>query len=335
MKKSYRIAFLGCGGIANSHAKNLAAHPQAELVAFCDVDPSRTAQFNKRYAEDEAQEFSDHLQMFDMAKPDIVWICLPPFAHNGQLEAAAERGIHVFIEKPISLDMQRAESMVAAVKKHKVTTLVGFMNRYGAAIERLKGDIDSGKAGKPGVMQVRYFCNSLHGPWWREKAKSGGQIVEQIVHSYDLTRYLFGPVKSVYAYAANQFHSDIELYTSEDISASVIVFKSGAVASVTGTNGAIPGKWINDYRVVTQFYTAEFTDSNNAVIYDTHDHANVEKTVVESPSNWFRRESDDLFSAIEQNRETRCPIEDGAKTMRLVLAASESAESGKPIELNC
>ncbi|MBI4025336.1 MAG: Gfo/Idh/MocA family oxidoreductase [Verrucomicrobia bacterium] len=334
MSKPYRIGILGCGGIATSHAANLSKHPQAELVAFCDVETKRTARFNQEFAAGRAAEFTDHIQMFDKAGLDIVWICLPPFAHDGQLEAAARRGIHVFIEKPISLDMKRAESMTAAVEKGKVRSLVGFMNRFGGAIERFKSEMDSGRAGKPGVMQVRYFCNSLHAPWWREKTRSGGQIVEQIIHSYDLTRHLFGPIKSVYTYATNQFHKNVERYTSEDISASVIIFKSGAVATVTGCNGAIPGQWINDYRVVTERFTAEFVNSNNAVIHDTRDHSNVEKLVIESKRDLFRWESDDLFAAIEKKRDTRCPLHDAAKTQRLVLAAGESAEKGRPVELN-
>ena len=246
---------------------------------------------------------------------------------------AAQRGIHVFVEKPIGLDMKRAESMADAVKKAKIKTLVGFLNRFGGAIEKLKSEMDSGRAGKPGLMQVRYFCNSLHAPWWREKSKSGGQIVEQIIHSYDLTRYLFGRVKSIYTYATNQFHRKVEHYTSDDISASVIIFESGAVATVTGCNGAIPEKWINDYRVVTEFLTAEFTDSNNAIFYDTRDRANVEKNVIESARRLFRCESDDLFDAIDKNRDTRCPIQDTVRTQRLVLAAYESAEKGKPVKL--
>jgi len=333
MHKIFRIGMLGCGGIANAHAANLSKHPRAELVAFCDVDGKRTAQFNKDYAGGGAAEFSDHRQMFDKARLDAVWICLPPFAHNGQLEAAAQRGIHVFVEKPIGLDMKRAESMMAAAKKAKIKTQVGFMNRFGSAIEKLKSEMDSGRAGKPGLMQVRYFCNSLHAPWWREKSKSGGQIIEQIIHSYDLTRYLFGKAGSIYTYATNQFHQKVERYTSEDLSASVIVFESGAVATVTGCNGAIPGQWINDYRVVTEFLTAEFSNANHAVFYDTRNHENVEKFSVESSRHLFRCESDDLFDAIDKNRDTRCPVHDAAKTQRLVLAACESAAKGKPIQL--
>jgi predicted dehydrogenase len=335
MSKTYRVGILGCGGIAGAHAANLSKHPRVELVAFCDVDASRAAKFNNEHAGGKATEFTDHAQMFDKAKLDAVWICLPPFTHNGQLEAAAQRGIHIFVEKPISLDMKRAESMVAAVKKSGVRSLVGFMNRFGGAIERVKGDIDSGRAGKPGLIQIRYFAHSLHAPWWREKAKSGGQIVEQIIHSYDITRHLFGPVKSIFTYATNQFHQNVERYTSEDLSASVIMFQNGATATVTGCNGAIPNKWINDYRVVTEFLTAEFTDSNNAVIYDTRDRENVVKLTVETSRHLFRWESDDLFDAIEKGRETRCPIEDGARTQRLVLAAGESAAKGQPVEVNC
>src|SRR5205823_10140576 len=135
------------------------------------------------------------------------------------------------------LDLETAGRMVETTGRAGVRTQVGFMSRFGEAVERVKGMLDSGEAGPAGLMLGKYFCNALHAPWWREKEKSGGQIVEQIIHTYDIVRYLLGEPESIFARTANLFHRDVERYTSEDVSATVITFKNGAVATVAGTNG--------------------------------------------------------------------------------------------------
>ena len=73
-------------------------------------------------------------------------------------------------------------------------------------------------------------------------SKSGGQLVEQIIHMVDLMRYLMGDAISVYSRQENLFHRDVADYTVEDVSATVFGFQSGAIGVIYATNGAIPGK---------------------------------------------------------------------------------------------
>src|SRR5690606_28493348 len=138
-----------------------------------------------------------------------------------EVEAAASKGIHVMIEKPIALDMAKANAMTAAVEKAGVKSQVGFMMRFLDVTEKIKALMSGGQG--PGVQYVgRYMCNSLHSPWWRYKDKSGGQMVEQITHQFDLCRYLMGDAVQVFAYANNVAHQDVEGYTVEDVSGTVI-----------------------------------------------------------------------------------------------------------------
>src|SRR5262249_17386232 len=149
----------------------------------------------------------------------------------------------VFIEKPIALDLDTARRMVESTAAAGVKTQVGFMSRFGHAVERVKGMLDRGEAGAAGPVLGEYYCDSLHASWWRERAKSGGQIVEQIIHTYDVVRYFLGDPEIVYAATDNLFHREVENYTSEDVSAAVVRFRSGAIAAIAGSNGAIPGRW--------------------------------------------------------------------------------------------
>jgi UDP-N-acetyl-2-amino-2-deoxyglucuronate dehydrogenase len=325
------IGLIGCGGIANSHARILSALEGARLAALCDIEPARAEGFREKYAP-EARTFTDYREMYDALPLDVVYICLPPFAHRDEVDLAAERGIHVFIEKPIALDLETASRMVDTTSRAGVRTQVGFMSRFGEAVERVKGMLESGEAGPPGLMLGKYYCNSLHAPWWRDRAKSGGQIVEQIIHTYDVIRYFLGEPETVYASTANLFHRDVENYTSEDVSATVIRFRSGAVAAVAGSNGAIPGRWINAFELVAGRLTAVFSDPNHASLTRT-DRQPSESENVDGSRDVMRAETLDLMNAIDTGRETRTPMIEGYRTLELVLATAESGDTRQPISI--
>jgi predicted dehydrogenase len=178
----------------------------------------------------------------------------------------------------------------------------------------------------------RYYCNALHAPWWRDKQKSGGQVVEQVIHTYDLCRYLLGRPSKVYCRQSNLLHQEVEGYTVEDVSATVIEFENGALASIVGTNTAIPMKWLSAWDLVAERRTVYFTDGNHAVMHLT-DRPDPTQMTVASEKDGYRAETLDLLHCIETDGETRCPMSEGAETLRLVLAADRSARRGAPIQL--
>jgi predicted dehydrogenase len=331
--KRLRTAILGCGSFANRHAQNLITLPEEiELAAFCDHHEKNALEFSEKYTNGRGSIFTDPGEMFERAGLDLVVICLPPFAHSDEVELSAQHGVHIFIEKPIALSSEQAWRMVEAVEHARVKTQVGFMFRFGAGIERLKELVTSGEAGPLGLMSARYFCNSLHAPWWRDRGKSGGQLVEQIIHMVDLMRYLMGDAISVYSRQENLFHRDVPDYTVEDVSATVFGFPGGAMGVIYATNGAIPGKWINDYRLVSQKLTAEFTNANNAVIHFTAE-TPVRTETISSDKNIHLAELQDLLAAIHTDGQTRTPMREGAKSLDMALAATQSAETHREVSL--
>ncbi len=330
--KRYRVGILGCGGIANAHARAILKTGRMDFVAFCDIEEQRAKEFNERYAQGNAKVFTDYRKMLELTEMDILYICLPPFAHSDEVPLAAQAGIHILIEKPIALDMETANRMVQACREHKIKTQVGFMSRHGEAVLTVKQLLDSGEAGQPGLMVAWYFCNSLHSPWWRDKSKSGGQIVEQIIHTYDLARFFLGDPVSVFCHLDNLFHREVPGYTSEDVSATSIRFRSGAVATVAGTNGAIPGQWLNQYKLVTQNFTIDFANANNATLVQTN-LPYARTLAIAADKDLFLAQTLDLLNAIETDGETLCPIEEGAKSLQLVLAARQSGETGQVVHL--
>ena len=326
-----RTAILGCGGFANRHAQNLIALPEEiELTAFCDHHEKNAHAFLEKYGDSHTSVYTDPRVMFEKANLDLIVICLPPFAHTNEVELAAQHGVHMLIEKPIALSSEHAWKMVEAAENSGVKTQVGFMFRFGAGIERLKALIASGEAGPIGLMSARYFCNSLHAPWWRDRSKCGGQLVEQVIHMVDLMRYLMGDPVSVYSRQENLFHRDVSDYTVEDVSATAFGFQGGAIGVIYATNGAIPGKWINDYRFVSQKLTVEFTNANNALFHFTAE-TPVHTETIASDKNVHLAELQDLLAAIRTDGQTRTPMREGARSLDMALAATQSAETHKEV----
>ncbi len=328
-----RTAILGCGGFAHRHATLFASMPDRfQLTAFCDRNLERAAAFAHEFSGGAGQTFTDHHTLFEQTPLDLVAICLPPYAHSDEVELAAERGIHIFIEKPIALTSAHAWRMVAAAEAAGIVTQVGFMYRFGEAIRHLKRLIDSGAAGPIGLMSARYFCNSLHADWWRDREKSGGQLVEQVIHMVDLMRFLMGEAATVYSVQRNRFHQQMPDYTVEDVSGTVISFVNGGVGVLYATNGAIPGLWINDYRVVAQNITAEFANANHATFFHTAP-PEVRTEHIAGGEDYYRSEMLDLHAAITEGRPAATPIREGARSLDVALAATQSAQSGAVVNL--
>ena len=326
-----RTAILGCGGFARRHAALFAAMPERfQLTAFCDVNAATAASFARDFTDSMAQVFTDHHALLEQAPIDLLAICVPPYGHSDEVECAAERGIHIVIEKPIALTSEHAWRMVAAAEAAGIVTQVGFMYRFGAAIRRLKQLIDSGEAGPVGLMSARYFCNSLHAEWWRDREKSGGQLVEQVIHMVDLMRFLMGDAATVYSVQQNRFHKQMPDYTVEDVSGTVIGFANGGVGVLYATNGAIPGRWINDYRVVTQKVTAEFADANHATFFYTAE-PEVRTEQISGEEDYYRSEMLDLHAAIVEGRPAATPMREGARSLEVALAATRSAQTGSVV----
>lgn len=161
----FRVGMIGCGGIAGTHVSRLAKMQDVQFIAFCDVVREKAQAFSSQYG---GTIYEDFHKMIGTEKFDVVYICLPPFAHTDEVQVAAEKGINIFIEKPIALTMRLADDMARAVNKSGVRSQVGYILRFGAGVERAKEMIESRKAGDISVVQGSTSAISL--------AVRGGEI---------------------------------------------------------------------------------------------------------------------------------------------------------------
>ena len=319
-----RVGLLGNGGIAARHAASVARLPEAmELVAVCGRDVERAAAFAAPLG---LRSFVELDAMLDCGI-DLMIDTAPPYARRGEAARAAAAGVHLLVEKPIALDLAAGQAMVDAVDAAGVTAAIGFMYRHGAAV-RAWQDID---AGPVGLMSGSFHCNALHGPWWREQARSGGQIVEQLIHIIDLVRLFMGEPDTVYARAANLFHRAVTGYDVEDVSAILFGWDDGRIATLNASNVAVPGVWAKRWSLYAERATAEFNDWNDATMTATAPPGPPIEWA--SDSDPFVEQLRDLAEAIAQRRPPRVPLREGVRTLRLALAARRSADEAREVRL--
>lgn len=317
-----RLAILGPGGIAAKHAAAARALGH-ELVAAIGRDASRTAAFTATHG---GEPFTDLDLAIDATAPQLLIDAVPPFARAGEAEHAAARGLHLLVEKPIALTVESADRMVAATADAGVVGANGFMYRFGDAISAWR----AADTGLVGLYAGSYHCNALHAPWWRDRARSGGQLVEQLIHQVDLVRHVMGEPDTVYARRANLFHRQVSGYTAEDVGAIVFGWHDGRLATLNASNIATPGVWQKAWQIYAERLTGTFVGWNDAVLTSTVDGA---LRTVSGTTDVFQAQLADVIAAIERHRQPAVTLADGAKSLALALAAACSADEGREIAL--
>jgi predicted dehydrogenase len=318
-----RVGIVGCGGIAVRHAQSIAAlRERMSLVGCCGRELVRTQAFAAQHG---GRAFTDLDTMID-AGLDVAIVCLPPFAHTGEVERLAARGVHLLVEKPIALDQAAADAMIAAVTASGVTAAVGFMYRHGEAVKAWH----AADTGRPGMMTAAFQCNHLHADWWREAAKSGGQILEQLIHLIDLVRHFMGEPDTVYARKARVIH-DEPGYDIEDVSAMIFGWDDGRIATLNANNIAVHGIWHKEWALFAPKLTGRFAGWNEAEFRAAD--GTGEPRIVAGASDPFDAQLADLANAIRDRRAPLVPLREGAATLRLALAARQAADEQREIRL--
>jgi predicted dehydrogenase len=319
-----RAAILGCGGIAARHADAVSQTAGIKLVAACSRDLARACSFAEPRG---AVGYTDLDAMIDDGL-DLLIITTPPFARAGETEHAASRGVHVLVEKPISLDLASATRMVESVEAAGVIAAIGYMYRFGDAIREWRAR----DVGRIGMFSGEYHCNALHADWWRSEARSGGQILEQAIHQIDLIRHMVGEPDSVYARRANLLHGATPGYDVEDVSAMFFGYADGRIATLAASNIATPGLWFKRWSIMAERLTARFTDWN-AAEFLVAESGTVPEMVI-GDTNVFAAQIADLVDAITHQRPPAIPLREGIGSLRLALAAKMSAAEDRVIEID-
>ncbi len=318
-----RIGFVGTGGIANAHFDALSQVEGVQLVAFCDVDKARAESAAGRSG---GQAFDDFKVMLNEVPMDALYVCVPPHAHEGAEELAAEKGIHLFVEKPVARTLERARAIESAIQKSGILSMVGYHFRYMKTTQQAKEKLQ----GQSVVMAKGAWDGDMPGvSWWRQHTLSGGQIVEQTTHIVDLARYLVGEVEEVFAHFAH--HPDLMPHSGGDVSSAGVVnlkFVNGAVGVISNTCVLrVPGEV--GIRVYTPHLRVDVFH-NASHLYEPN--LRVEHSTRENP---YLNEARMFVQAIRERNQSLISADysEGVRSLAISLAADESARTGEPVRL--
>jgi predicted dehydrogenase len=225
-----RVGIVGAGWIARVHLRVLSGFDDVQVVGISSRNPDSAGPLAESAG---ARVYPDYRSMLDAAELDAVFVCLPPYAHGEPELAVVDRGIALFAEKPLGVDEQWPARIAKAIHEKGVVSCVGYQWRYLEVVDRARELLES----RPPQLVVGSWLGETPGAaWWIRKDQSGGQIVEQATHIFDLARYLAGemePIAAAGRRVPRPAYPDSDIL---DVTETSVRFASGAIGSFSTTS---------------------------------------------------------------------------------------------------
>jgi UDP-N-acetyl-2-amino-2-deoxyglucuronate dehydrogenase len=344
------FALVGCGMIAEYHARALAEIPGAAVTALVSRGGTSAAALKAKLGLD-VPVFPTVEAAAAHPGVDVVVVTTPSGAHLEPSVAAAKAGKHVVVEKPLEITATRCDAVIDACAAAGVQLCTIFPSRFADSSVALKQAVDAGKFGRLTLAEAT--CK-----WWRTQAyydeggwkgtqalDGGGAMMNQAIHTIDLLLWLMGDAESVTAMTATLAHERIEV---EDTAAAVVRFTSGALGVIQATTSVHPGypktiavhgdrgsavieqedvlRWdfdpaTPDDAAVKERFAAKVGASGGAADPKSISHEG------------HRRQLADFVEAIRTGRPPRVDGREGRKAVALIEAAYESQRTGRAVKL--
>ncbi|TXK84607.1 Gfo/Idh/MocA family protein [Paenibacillus sp. N3.4] len=324
-----KVAVLGCGGLGRVHANMYAKMKDVELTGVCDQQLELALELSE---ETGALAYSSFEKMLEEAEFDVISIALPSFLHKTYTLQAAKAGKHVICEKPIALSLEDADQMIRCCDENNVRLFVGHVVRFFPDYVGMKRSLDSGKLGRACVAHASRIGGhpGKTKAWYNDLEKSGGVIVDLMIHDLDFLRWTLGEVKTVYALNRSDDQLDYALVTLQ--------FKTGAVANVEA-NWGFPGPFQTKAEIAGSegIVMANSMKSSSLQIHkvSSASEASAFVTVPESPGfqSPYELELRHFIASIREGTEAIVSARDAYQALELALAARESVKTGKAVHL--
>jgi len=331
-----RTAILGMGIRGNLYAQGLKQNPDAELVGISDLNDRALRKAGDAWG---VPAFGDFNAMLDELKPDVVLICTPDFAHRDSVLAAAARGVHIMVEKPLATSEKAAREMRDAVESAGVLCQVAFENRWNPPFIQIKRAVENGELGDISLISAR-LNDTIFVPTkmlnWAGRSTVGWFLLP---HVLDLAMWLSGkkPVK-IYS-VANKSVLPARGVDTYDTICTVVTFAAGMQAMFETT-------WVLPESLPTIFdFKFEILGDKGVM------HADCQNQMVDASTDRFAHPGtlvldihgtthgfplymlDSFIQSVRSDEEPLATIQDGYEVTRVIDAAHRSIESGEPIAI--
>ena len=330
------VGIRGTGQVAVQHADAIQANPETYIAAVCGRSFESAKKFTEKYAP-QAKVYANYEDMLADKAVDIVSECMPNYLHAAEAVQALEAGKHLILEKPAGINPGETRALEEAARKTDKKSVVSFVARWHPLIVNMKSLLERQALGKVYYVETDYW----HGikptfssyEWIRKKQFAGGAMITGGCHVVDIARYLNSEITEVFAYAAKN-RDDFDYLTSYVAS---VKFANGAIGKISasldglyfpyqfnidilGTQGACRNE---------RFFCKEIFPVQNDWMSFSCPTPN-SGAVNHHP---FKEEINNLVDCILKGVSVKSDVLDACKTMKAVYAITESAETGKPVQV--
>lgn len=251
----YHLGIIGCGKVAIKHARAVReSYKRLSLTALVDTSTERAEKFARDNKITTATAFESLTDCLSKTNLDIIAITTPSGTHYKLAKEALEAGVHVLIEKPMTMDLDQARELRAIAKAQNRLIVMGHIYRYFPLVGDIKRDIESGHFGRvlSGVVTVRwghdqayYDSASWRGTW----AQDGGVLMNQTIHALDLMSWLMNaPFKEAQGQIRKMSHE----MEAEDYVAAICTLENGAVLQIEGTTNSPEENQMASFYILTE-----------------------------------------------------------------------------------
>lgn len=344
MNKKVGVGLIGSQFISTIHAEALKRVADAEIIAVMSPNKDHVEAFAKQFRIPNA--FTELDQLLAIPEIDLVVIGAPNYLHCEITEKIAASGKHIVVEKPLCLNLAEADRMIAACKKANVKLMYAEELCFTPKYVRLKALLDEGALGKPVLFKQSEKHDGPHADhFWDVERSGGGVTMDMGCHAIQFFRWLNSknPVKSVYAQMSTSVHSDKT--KGEDNSILILEFENGVTAlaeeswtklggmddraEIHGSEGVayadvLQGNSIQTYSAKGVGYAVE--KAGNTVGWSF--------TMYEEIWNYgFPQEFEHFVDCVKNDKTPLVTGEDGRAVLEVILAAYESAGTGRKVNL--
>ncbi len=331
-----RIGMVGAGSMGTVHApawKKLAAQG-AELVGIHSARIDATAKLAGQY---DVKVYPSYEAL--LADVDVVDLCVPTDLHREMTIRAAQAGKHVICEKPIALTLEDGKAMIHACESAGVRLFIAQVLRFVPSYASAQSVVASGQIGKPGVIaltRVSYQPRKSNDNWFTDENRSGGLIIDLMIHDYDYARWIGGDVRRVYSKSVRSVHPD----APGDYVLVTLRFESGAIGRIEGGWVYPPGFFRTSIDIAGTGGLLEWS-SDDSETMRTHLMSPPQQEVGEvalpftlEADTPFDFEIRHFYDALVNNLPFMVEPRDALKALQIGLAARESIKTGQAITLD-